>query len=367
LNELSSSMRVAWEALLSASNPLGVIYFVALQSFYFIAPAAVPAALWALVRAPRPRVRLSAGGVLAALGLLTFWPMKVDQPFHKKPLNRPEFNLLGRMVTSYFSFKSVYEEPLQTDRRYLVAVLPHGVMPFAMNCLSAELMEKGWLPNMAGASILLKVPILRQLCRWGGVIPAEESVIKQALQWPHPHNVTFIVPGGIAEMFFMRPDIEQVYVKTRKGFVKLALEAGVDLVPAYGLGHTQLFTTLDRSSRLGSLLMNLSRRLRISLPLSHGRWGMPLVPYPRPVVALVGRPIRIDHPIPNPTDAQIDEVHDRFVAEVRRIFDKHKHLVPGYENKRLYFEDEAVPARKKDGVVSDPLFPSTMPLPPSKL
>ena len=41
-------------------------------------------------------------------------------------------------------------------------------------------------------------------------------------------------------------------------------EAGVDIVPVYGLGHTQLFSMLDKSSSLGGFLMKMSRRLKVS-------------------------------------------------------------------------------------------------------
>ena len=33
-------------------------------------------------------------------------------------------------------------------------------------------------------------------------------------------------------------------------------------MPVYGLGHTQLFSMLDKSSALGSFLMRMSRRLK---------------------------------------------------------------------------------------------------------
>lgn len=360
LGELTSHLGLTWKALRTALNPLSVLYFIVLQSMYFVGPAALPAMVYAL---KKPKYRLAAGSGLATLAALTFWPMSFDKPFRLEPLKSAELDLAGRMVRSYFSFRSVFEEPLQKDRRYLFATLPHGVIPFAMTCLQSQLNEHGVVAQVLGASVLFRIPILRQVCRWGGVLPAEPEIIRNALTWPHPNNVTFIVPGGIAEIFLMRDDVEQVYVKHRKGFVKLALQAGVDLVPVYGLGHTQLFSTLDKSSRLGSLLMWLSRRLQVSLPLAAGRFGMPMVPYKKPVVAIVGKPIRIDTAVPEPTTEQIDAVHAAFVAELRRIFDKHKHLIPSYANKKLYFEDEEVPARPKqiNAATADHLFPSTMP------
>ena len=48
-------------------------------------------------------------------------------------------------------------------------------------------------------------------------------------------------------------------------------QAGVDIVPVYGLGHTQLFSMLDKSSALGGFLMRMSRRLKAWNILEH-RW-----------------------------------------------------------------------------------------------
>lgn len=41
------------------------------------------------------------------------------------------------------------------------------------------------------------------------------------------------------------------------------VQSGVDIVPVYGLGHTQLFTMLDKSSALGGFLMRMSRRFKV--------------------------------------------------------------------------------------------------------
>merc|ERR1712032_1204669 len=110
-----------------------------------------------------------------------------------------------------------------------------------------------------------------------------------------------IVPGGIAEMFLMRDDLEQIHVKGRKGFIKLALQAGTDIVPLYGLGHTHLYTVMDKSSFIGKFFMDLSRRLQMSLIPFYGRFGLPLLPHAKPLAALVGKPIRVEKPIANPS------------------------------------------------------------------
>jgi hypothetical protein len=39
-----------------------------------------------------------------------------------------------------------------------------------------------------------------------------------------------ITPGGIAEMYLAGGDADHIYIRTRKGFVAVAVEEGVDIV-----------------------------------------------------------------------------------------------------------------------------------------
>ncbi|CAE7706052.1 grs1 [Symbiodinium sp. CCMP2456] len=72
-------------------------------------------------------------------------------------------------------------------------------------------------------------------------------------------------------MFKIREDVEVSCANTRLGFVKLAKEQGVMLVPGYMLGNSQLYQVAK--GFLGQLFENISRRLKTSITLFHGRWG----------------------------------------------------------------------------------------------
>lgn len=50
-----------------------------------------------------------------------------------------------------------------------------------------------------------------------------------------------LVPGGIAEMFLWEEHREVIKIKERKGFVRIAVEQGVPLVPVYHFGNSRLF------------------------------------------------------------------------------------------------------------------------------
>ena len=51
---------------------------------------------------------------------------------------------------------------------------------------------------------------------------------------------------------------------------------------------------------------------------------------------LIGRPILVDK-VENPSDAQVDEVHQRLLREMKELFDGHKAAL-GWAHKEIIFE-----------------------------
>ncbi|CAM9683085.1 unnamed protein product, partial [Ectocarpus sp. 13 AM-2016] len=49
-----------------------------------------------------------------------------------------------------------------------------------------------------------------------------------------------VVVGGIAEMFMVSNHTETLYLKKRKNFTKISIEAGADIVPVYFFGNSLL-------------------------------------------------------------------------------------------------------------------------------
>jgi 1-acyl-sn-glycerol-3-phosphate acyltransferase len=52
--------------------------------------------------------------------------------------------------------------------------------------------------------------------------------------------------GGIGEMFLGSSDCEATLIKRRRGFIRVALQAGVDIVPVYHFGNSQLYFLYPR-------------------------------------------------------------------------------------------------------------------------
>jgi diacylglycerol O-acyltransferase 2, plant len=75
-----------------------------------------------------------------------------------------------------------------------------------------------------------------------------------------------VIPGGIAEMYHQYPDKEVVKLQGRRGFVKVAVEEGRDIVPVYHFGNTQLLEFGPKSWE------GLGRKYRMAVGFVHGRW-----------------------------------------------------------------------------------------------
>ena len=120
----------------------------------------------------------------------------------------------------------------------------------------------------------------------------------------------------------------KLYLKKRKGFIKLALQEGVDVLPVYLFGNTTVLSLMKTG-----VLANLSRKLQVSLTYVWGKWYLP-IPRDCKLLYVSGQPLGLPH-IPNPTQEDIDKYHAKYCSEVSRLFEKYKEKVPEYKHKKL--------------------------------
>lgn len=215
------------------------------------------------------------------------------------------------------------------SRKYVYALMPHGLYPFAGACACISRMVDVF-PNMqlAVAPAALRVPILRHLMRWIGCVPVEKKSMQSVLR---AGASVGIVPGGIAEMLRTDSSEERLVLQSRKGFIQMALEEGVPLVPVYVFGSSSLCSNIKMP-----LLELLSRWLRVSLVLPYGRFGM-LVPRRIPLLYAIGRPIEPPQIDGKPSPEQIEQTQHMFIEAVKELYDFYKSSY-GWENRPLSIE-----------------------------
>ncbi|XP_049895991.1 2-acylglycerol O-acyltransferase 1-like [Epinephelus moara] len=131
-------------------------------------------------------------------------------------------------------------------------------------------------------------------------------------------------------------------VLNRKGFIKLALKHGAQLVPVFSFGENELFDQMENPS--GSSLRRLQNRLQsimgVAMPLFHARgvfqYSFGLMPYRKPIHTVVGRPISVVQ-TPSPSREDIECLHKVYLQSLTELFEQHKHTYGLQEHQHLTF------------------------------
>jgi 1-acyl-sn-glycerol-3-phosphate acyltransferase len=172
-------------------------------------------------------------------------------------------------------------------------------------------------------NLVLSWPGLSRLRRYGTVAASPENA-DRALD---SGAALLVYPGGDYEVH--RPSWESAKVDFggRKGFIRLALEKDVPIVPVVSVGGQETALFLTRGERLARLLM-LDRMLRLKvLPLSLAiPWGLNVgdllghVPLPAKITIQVLPPIDLRGEYGEQPD--LGEVYDGVLARMQSTLDR---------------------------------------------
>lgn len=215
---------------------------------------------------------------------------------------------------SYFDLH-IYEdaslEMTPNSKPVLYTFVPHGLFPFAL-ALASGVLFKGKRIPIAIASSMFYIPVFGLLLRALGCVPADKALFESKQSF-------VLVPDGIAGVFYSDRQHERVFLRSRKGFVKHALQHGYDIVPVYCFGHTQLYDVYG--------LPELSRRLRFALMFF---WGKAWLPHARPVSIVFGKQLVFND------KTTLDEAHQTYLDALLALYNKYKSVVPEWDmNKEL--------------------------------
>jgi len=152
------------------------------------------------------------------------------------------------------------------------------------------------------------------------------------------------VVGGAAESLAAHPGTANLTLKRRLGFLKVAIQHGADLVPVFSFGENDIFDQMANDP--GSLLWKLQKRFQKSfgftLPLFYGRgllnYNFGLIPYRRPIITVVGRPIHTEKK-DKPTTEEVAAVQRLYIEELTRIWNTYKDSFARYRKQELEIVD----------------------------
>lgn len=177
--------------------------------------------------------------------------------------------------------------------------------------------------------MLFRIKKVAQVLESVGVIRARRGQARSLLESGHK---VLVFPGGDVES--MRPfrDRRRIVLAERQGFARLALRAGVPIVPVVSAGSHETMVVVTRGHRLARLL-RLQKWARISsLPLVLAApWGvlfgptcaLPYIPLPSKVTFQVGDPLSlVERPCSEPeANMRAQGVYDRVEGVMQSILD----------------------------------------------
>ncbi|KAF3698421.1 2-acylglycerol O-acyltransferase 2-A [Channa argus] len=248
----------------------------------------------------------------------------------------------------YFPITLVKTVDLDPKKNYIFGFHPHGVLVaggFGNFCTEATGFSRlfpGLTPHLLMLPFWFRVPVFRDYIMFGGLVSSSKSSLSYVVNRPEGGNVAVIAVGGAPEALDARPGALTLQVQNRKGFIKLALKHGAQLVPVFSFGENELFDQMENPT--GSSIRVLQNRLQsimgVSLPLFHARgvfqYSFGLMPYRKPIHTIVGKPIPVVQ-TPSPSSEDVESLHQLYLQSLTQLFEQHKHTYGLREDQHLTF------------------------------
>jgi len=214
---------------------------------------------------------------------------------------------------------------------------PHGIatIGFSCNgCWNHEFHARASLPDatdpltgrtvyrgtmfLVAASLREPSAIFKVVCDLSGRYQSASK--KWMLQYMAEGRNVAIIPGGAEDATIMEYGKHRTAIKKRKGLVKYALQYGYQMTPIYTFGETKTYRTFTGLLKLRLWINSFG----VPAAIFFGAWWNPIfMRTDAQCVSYVGSPLQMPT-IKEPTAAQVDEWHAKYVEALRALFEKHK-------------------------------------------
>ena len=227
------------------------------------------------------------------------------------------------MFKTYFNATVTIATGLDHNQQYIFGMFPHGACTVShfltmTNCcgMLTEI-YRGDRRDLA-ASVLFYIPLVRDLLLFLGCVDASKETVRYNLR---KKRSILIFVGGEKEQLMTKENSHKVVLKDRLGFIKLAIQNGIPLVPVYAFGENELYR---HSFLLMGLRSWLQKNFQIAIPIVFGRFGT-LIPFKTKLHVAIGKPIPVTRKLESEiNDNDLRSLHTTFVTNLSQLFDENK-------------------------------------------
>jgi len=249
---------------------------------------------------------------------------------------------MWRLFAGYFPATLHKTADLPATRKYIFGYHPHGIIShgafaaFATEALGFADKFPGVTNSLLTLDSNFRIPLYRDYVLAMGLRSVSKESIGNILTRGGPNGegmgrAVTIVVGGARESLEAQPGRMRLILQERKGFIKLAVRTGADLVPVLAFGENELYDQMNPRAHpwLHGVQMFVLRVWKFTLPFLHGRgifnYDVGLMPYRRPLHIVVGAPIKVAQATGGVVDpAEVDRLHGLYVEELQKIWDTYK-------------------------------------------
>ncbi|KAF2752799.1 DAGAT-domain-containing protein [Pseudovirgaria hyperparasitica] len=244
------------------------------------------------------------------------------------------------LFASYFPARLHRLEELPPTRKYIFGYHPHGIIShgafaaFATEALGFSQLFPGITNSLLTLDSNFRLPLYREYALRLGLASVSRESCENLLTKGGPNKegmgrAITVVIGGARESLEAMPNTMKLVLARRKGFVKIAIRTGADLVPVIGFGENDLYDQFDANIHpwVHKLQLLVKKIAGFTIPLFHARgvfnYDVGMMPYRRPLNIVVGRPVKVMAQ-EKPDPEYVDQVHDQYVTELKNMWEDWK-------------------------------------------